>query len=240
MRIGIIADIHANLPALEAALTALREEGVDQVLAIGDLVGYGPHPRQVLRLLEREGIACVLGSADIRVAFNLPSEARSGIAETVLQWTITQLGKRELNFLRNLRSRHRMDIGGGRLLAFHGTPDDPEVKLDIDIPVTDLVRMFEQSRARYMVAAGKHIPYERRVGQGILVDPGSVGLTLGGEPGADVLLLEEIPQAQEGQPALKVRFLKVPYDFGQVLFDLAAWELPPVLSDVIRQGRFPG
>ncbi|MFX6622273.1 hypothetical protein ABTG47_20570, partial [Acinetobacter baumannii] len=64
--------------------------------------------------------------------------------------------------------------------------------------------------------------------------------TLGGEPGADVLLLEEDPEPQEGYPALKVRFLKVPYDFGQVLFDLAAWELPPVLSDVIRQGRFPG
>ncbi len=235
MRLGIIAEIHANLPALEAALEALRKEGVEQVLAVGDLVGYGPHPRQVIRRLDREGIPCVPGAADLRVAYALPAPPREGIAETTIAWTREQLGQRELHFLRNLRSRHRYDTPGGRLMAFHGSPEDPENKIDLnEAHPQEILRMLESIRSRYAVVAGKHIPFRRAVHMGVVFDPGSVGLSLGGEPGADVLILEDDIHGE-----VLHRFLKLPYDYGQVTFDLAAWELPEVLAEVVRQGRFP-
>ena len=59
MRLGVLSDLHANLPALEAALEALRAEGVDEVLVLGDLVGYGPHPRQVIHRIWEEGLAAI-------------------------------------------------------------------------------------------------------------------------------------------------------------------------------------
>lgn len=234
MRLGIIAEIHANLPALEAALEALRKEGIDQIWAIGDLVGYGPHPRQVIRKLDREGIPCVPGAADLRVAYALPAKAREGIAEATILWTRAQLGTREMSFLRNLRSRHRLDAPGGRLMAFHGSPEDPEKKLDLEAHPAEILKMLEQVRARYAVIAGRHIPFRRAVHKGVIYDPGSVGLSLGGEPGADVLILEDDIKGE-----LQHHFLKLPYDYGQVAFDLAAWELPEVLAEVVRQGRFP-
>lgn len=125
MRLGIIAEIHANLPALEAALEALRKEGIDQVLAVGGLVGYGPHPRQVIRKLDKEGIPCVPGAADLRAAYALPSPAREGIAETTIVWTREQLGTRELHFLRNLRSRHRYEAPGGAVDGLSRLPGRP-------------------------------------------------------------------------------------------------------------------
>ncbi|MBF6593283.1 MAG: metallophosphoesterase family protein [Thermaceae bacterium] len=234
MRLGIIAEIHANLPALEVALEALRKEGVSQIWAIGDIVGYGPHPRQVIRKLDREGIPCVPGAADLRVAYALPAKAREGIAEATILWTRDQLGTREMSFLRNLRSRHRLDLGGGRLMAFHGSPEDPEAKIDLESHPADILKMLESLRARYAVVAGRHIPFRRAVHKGVIYDPGSVGLSLGGEPGADVLILEEDLKGE-----LQHHFLKLPYDYGQVAFDLAAWELPEVLAEVVRQGRFP-
>jgi predicted phosphodiesterase len=235
MRLGIIAEIHANLPALEAALEALRKEGIDQVLAVGDLVGYGPHPRQVIRKLDREGIPCVPGAADLRAAYALPSPAREGIAETTILWTREQLGARELHFLRNLRSRHRYDAPGGRLMAFHGSPEDPENKVDLnEAHPAEILKMLESIRSRYAVVAGKHIPFRRVVHKGVVFDPGSVGLSLGGEPGADVLILEDDVHGE-----IHHRFLKLSYDYGQITFDLAAWELPEVLAEVVRQGRFP-
>jgi predicted phosphodiesterase len=235
MRLGIIAEIHANLPALEVALEALRKEGVEQVLAVGDLVGYGPHPRQVIRKLDREGIPCVPGAADLRVAYALPSPPREGIAETTIIWTREQLGTREMQFLRNLRSRHRYETPGGRLMAFHGSPEDPEHKIDLnEAHPQEILKMLESIRARYAVVAGKHIPFRRAVHKGVVFDPGSVGLSLGGEPGADVLILEDDVHGD-----VLHRFLKLPYDYGQVTFDLAAWELPEVLAEVVRQGRFP-
>jgi len=234
MRLGILAEIHANLPALEAALEALRKEGISQIWAIGDIVGYGPHPRQVIRKLDREGIPCVPGAADLRVAYALPAQAREGIAEATILWTRDQLSPREMSFLRNLRSRHRLDTPGGRLMAFHGSPEDPEQKLDLEAHPADILKMLEQVRARYGVIAGRHIPFRRAVHRGVIYDPGSVGLSLGGEPGADVLILEDDIKGE-----LQHRFLKLPYDYGQVAFDLAAWELPEVLAEVVRQGRFP-
>lgn len=235
MRLGIIAEIHANLPALEAALEALRKEGIDQVLAVGDLVGYGPHPRQVIRKLDREGIPCVPGAADLRAAYALPSPAREGIAETTIVWTREQLGARELHFLRNLRSRHRYDAPGGRLMAFHGSPEDPENKVDLnEAHPAEILKMLDSIRSRYAVVAGKHIPFRRVVHKGVVFDPGSVGLSLGGEPGADVLILEDDVHGE-----VHHRFLKLSYDYGQITFDLAAWELPEVLAEVVRQGRFP-
>ncbi|MCS7058698.1 MAG: metallophosphatase family protein [Meiothermus sp.] len=235
MRIGIIAEIHANLPALEAALEALRKEGVEQVLAVGDLVGYGPHPRQVIRKLDREGIPCVPGAADLRVAYPLPTHRREGIAEVTIAWTREQLSEREVGFLRNLRLRHRCETPGGRLLVFHGSPEDPEQKIDLnEAHPQEILGMLERIRSRYAVVAGKHIPFRRAVHKGLVFDPGSVGLSLGGEPGADVLILEDDIHGE-----LLNRFLKLPYDYGQVAFDLAAWELPEVLIEVVRQGRFP-
>ncbi len=55
-RIAVITDIHGNLPALEASLDAIDAIGVDAVYCGGDLVGYGPHPNEVCRLIEERGI----------------------------------------------------------------------------------------------------------------------------------------------------------------------------------------
>ena len=56
-RVGVIADVHANLPALIAALSELERIGVDAIYAGGDLVGYGPHPVGVCQLLQSRSIA---------------------------------------------------------------------------------------------------------------------------------------------------------------------------------------
>jgi predicted phosphodiesterase len=235
MRLGVLAEIHANLPALESSLEALRKEGVERVVAIGDILGYGPHPRQVIRRLDREGIPCVPGAADLKVAYALPGQIREGVADKTVAWTKEQLNTKELNFLRNMRSRHRFDTAFGKLLMFYGSPEDPEQKMDLEAHPADVIKTFEGLRARFAVVAGRHIIFRRQVEKNILIDPGSVGLTLGGEPGADVLIVEEDLKGN-----LVFRFLKVNYDYAQVIFDLTAWELPPVLTEVVRQGRFPG
>lgn len=231
MRLGVLSDLHANLPALEAALEALRREGVDEVLILGDLVGYGPHPRQVIQRLWAEGLTALAGAWDLRVAYPLPGEAPEGVGRATLAWTRAQLSDKELRYLRSLRFSHRRNLEGGRLVAFHGTPGKPEEPPDLLGPANELLPLLERYGARIALLGGRHLPLARRVGLGLLVDPGSTGLSLSGEPGADALVLDT-----EG---LEVRFLKVPYDLGPLIFDLRAWGLPPVLEKVYRTGRFP-
>lgn len=61
MKIGLIADIHGNLQALERVLAALDAAGVELVLCVGDLVCYGANPNEVLALVRERGIFCVTG-----------------------------------------------------------------------------------------------------------------------------------------------------------------------------------
>ncbi|WP_243027753.1 metallophosphoesterase family protein [Thermus albus] len=231
MRLGVISDIHANLPALEAALEALRHQGVDEVLVLGDLVGYGPHPKQVIRRLIKEGLSAIAGAWDLRVAYPLPEALPEGVGKATLEWTRSQLSERELNYLRSLRLSHRKTYGGNRLVAFHGTPGNPEEPLDLLGPAAELLPHLERYGARILLLGGRHLPLSRRLGTGLVADPGSVGLSLSGEPGADAMVLDT--------EALEVRSLKVPYDLGPLIFDLRAWELPPILERVYRTGRFP-
>ncbi|BAW01361.1 metallophosphoesterase [Thermus thermophilus] len=231
MRLGVLSDIHANLPALEAALEALRAEGVDEVLVLGDLVGYGPHPRQVIHRIWEEGLAAIAGAWDLRVAYPLPEPLPEGVGKATLEWTRAQLGEKELAYLRSLRLSHRRAYGGRRLVAFHGMPGDPEARPDLLGEAKAFLALLERYGAEVLLLGGRHLPLARRVGAGLVADPGSVGLSLTGEHGADVMVLDT--------ETLETRFLKVAYDLGPLLFDLRAWGLPPILEKVYRTGRFP-
>jgi predicted phosphodiesterase len=63
--IAVISDIHANLPALEAVFREIDELGIQHILCCGDVVGYGPHPRECVELLRQRNIPCVLGNHDL-------------------------------------------------------------------------------------------------------------------------------------------------------------------------------
>jgi len=63
--IAVISDIHANLPALEAVFREIEGLGIEHILCCGDVVGYGPHPRECVELLRKRKIPCVLGNHDL-------------------------------------------------------------------------------------------------------------------------------------------------------------------------------
>ena len=75
MRYGVIADVHGNLPALEAVLDALQRIGVDAYACAGDLVGYGPEPNECVETVRKLGAATVAGNHDL-IALGALSEDR--------------------------------------------------------------------------------------------------------------------------------------------------------------------
>jgi hypothetical protein len=70
-RVAVITDIHANLPALEAALERIDELDIESVYCGGDLVGYGPHPNDVCALIQERGIPTIYGNYDYAIARDL-------------------------------------------------------------------------------------------------------------------------------------------------------------------------
>ena len=236
MVLGGISDVHANVIALEAALAALRQRGATTVICLGDLVGYGPSPNETIALLRSEGVVCTLGPADERIAFDFARRKlpRRGVADETLEWTRTVIDARNVEFLRSLPVQHRLVTDAGRFRFFHGTPETPSERFSFHQEDDALGRLLDRYRSRLLAAGGTHVPYFRRIPGGAVLNPGSVGLSLNGEPGADYAVIEV------GKTGFEVVMDKVEYDFGAVAFDIVAWGLPQVVAEAVQQGRMPG
>ncbi|UBV43795.1 metallophosphoesterase family protein [Deinococcus taeanensis] len=232
MRLAFISDIHGNIHALTAVKRFLAENIVNQVIVVGDLVGYGASPGPVIDFVRREGWVVGLGSSDMRVAMDMGDRAdRKGVADQVLSWTKKMLSPEQVDFLRRLPPGGRLMTPVGRVRYFHGSPHDPEQRLDLMAAERDLEALADSLGSRVIVVGGTHVPFTRVVGDTTFVDPGSVGLTLNHEPGADVVIVDCVGRKP------KVSLHKVTYDFASSAFDIMAWNLPPVIADVIRTGR---
>ncbi|AIZ45068.1 metallophosphoesterase [Deinococcus radiopugnans] len=232
MRLAFISDIHGNIHALTAVKRFLTENIVNQVIVVGDLVGYGASPGPVIDFVKREGWATGLGSSDMRVAIDLGDrEGRRGVADQVLTWTKKMLTPEQTEFLRRLPPGGRIMTPVGRVRYFHGGPHDPEQRLDLMAGERELEDLAETLGARVIVVGGSHVPFSRVIGETTFVDPGSVGLSLNHEPGADVVIVDCVGRKP------RVSLHKITYDYASSAFDIMAWSLPPVIADVIKTGR---
>lgn len=107
--VAVIADIHGNLPALEAALARVEEIGPDAIYCGGDLVGYGSWPNEVCRTIEEQGIPTIYGNYDYAVgrdeedcgcAYVIPHDASWGSARS--NWTLAHTDQRSKGYMREL------------------------------------------------------------------------------------------------------------------------------------------
>jgi predicted phosphodiesterase len=101
MRLGVVADIHGNLPALEAIVEELMRVGVDRIVCLGDIVGYGPFPndcvQRIQALASPDGV--VAGNHDLMAAGRAKIDRVSGLARESLLWTREALGEPERRWL---------------------------------------------------------------------------------------------------------------------------------------------
>ncbi|MDQ4081387.1 MAG: metallophosphatase family protein, partial [Actinomycetota bacterium] len=124
MRVALISDIHANAVALDAALSHLHQDRVDEVVCLGDVAQGGPQPAEAVDRLRALECRVVLGNAD---AFLLDPDASREPATArhleVRAWTLERLGEERLEYLRTFEPTVEMELGPGRsLLCFHGSP----------------------------------------------------------------------------------------------------------------------
>ena len=119
MRIGILSDIHGNLPALAAVLDHIKSSQVDALYCLGDLVGYAAFPNEVVERIRTEGIPTIMGNYDDGVGFELddcgcaytdPVEKQLG--DESLAWTKAAVTTENKAFLRTLAREIRFEADG--------------------------------------------------------------------------------------------------------------------------------
>ncbi len=185
MRILLISDIHANAWALHAVERDAGE--VDQILCAGDTVNYGPRPGAVLDQLRRLNAVTVRGNHDHAVAFAVDpkaSPAKQPLALVMRDWTRRQLEANDLGWLLSLKRRLTPQYAGCRFMLVHGTPLDPLYDYRMTPGASDklLDELTQGVKADVLLAGHTHLPLLRKHRDLTIVNPGSVGQPLDGDP----------------------------------------------------------
>jgi diadenosine tetraphosphatase ApaH/serine/threonine PP2A family protein phosphatase len=246
MRYLVISDVHANLEALEAVITAAEPLAWERVLVLGDLVGYGADPNAVCdRIRGLDPAAVIRGNHDKVGAGLETSEAFNSVARSAIRWTHEALSADNRAWLAALPMG---PVAVDDLVEIcHGTPYDEDAYV---FDESDAIRaMHSTSRPLCLfghthVQVGYHLrrdelslltadarrPLDVKVGEGLyLVNPGSVGQPRDGDPRAGFMLVDTATRA--------VGIHRVPYAVDAAQARIRAEGLPEALAQRLALGR---
>lgn len=225
MRTAVIADPHSNLTALVSVLEEMADRGLDDILLAGDLVGYGPDPNEVVRLISAKGITSIRGNHD-RASVNREFRGMNPHAASAAEWTSNMLEEKTLDVLRTLPDYLLINLGNRRIGLHHGSPRDP----DEYIFNSHLARDFLiESDVDILIVGHTHVPLVAREDEKLFLNPGAVGQPRDGDPKASFAELD--------LDTLEVEIVRVPYDIGSVQERMRDRALPEFLVRRLELGR---
>jgi predicted phosphodiesterase len=185
MRVAVLADIHGNLPALDAALLDIFEVGVDAVVLNGD-IATGPMPAETLDRLGDLGDRAIWvhgnGERELVAAFDgVPDPDLAEPARAVTEYCAARLSPRHRDLIAELPWSVTLDITGlGAVRFCHATARSDTEFVLVDSPVARYREAFADTRERTVVLGHTHMPFDRLADRRRFVNPGSVGMPYGG------------------------------------------------------------
>jgi putative phosphoesterase len=230
--VAVITDIHANLPALQAALARIDELGIERVSCGGDLVGYGPHPDEVCALIQERAIPAIYGNYDHAIArdehdcgcaYITPHDRELG--QQSVEWTLAHTGQASKDYMRELPFDLRFSVGEHHVHLVHGSPRKVNEYLFEDKPASLYERLAAGEDGDVLVFGHTHRPWVHDFGGVRFVNCGSVGKPKDGDPRGAFAVL------RDGGRAVDVTIERVAYDAEAVAREVAQAGLPREFAD---------
>lgn len=238
-KITIFGDIHANLPALEAVFADMAARQLDNLSCLGDLVGYGVQPNEVIAAIRERNIPTIMGNYDQGVgldsddcgcAYRTP-EAQA-LGERSIAWSNAHTSAENKAYLRGLVASIPLQLGDLKVLLVHGSPRKVNEYLYEDRPEAGMERLMDAAGVDVLVCGHTHLPYHRVLGSGRhVINAGSVGKPKDNDPRAGYITL--VATGRE----LTVEFIRVPYDVEKAAQAIEATEMPHEFAEMLRQGK---
>jgi diadenosine tetraphosphatase ApaH/serine/threonine PP2A family protein phosphatase len=154
MRYGLISDIHANLEALEAVLATLQKHRVDQILCLGDVIGYGPNPNECVNLVRQHAAICLIGNHDEASLGRVDLELFNYIAREAIEWTTRSLAEESKDFLRSLPYTREYE----NFMIVHASPDEP-TRWNYILNLEDAAQSFDAFKEQICFIGHSHTPW---------------------------------------------------------------------------------
>jgi putative phosphoesterase len=229
--VAVITDVHANLPALDAALAESERLGVDALYCGGDLVGYGPHPNEVCSTIEEHAIPTIYGNYDYAIARDLEDCGCAyidphdrAIGQLSVDWTLAHTSRHAKDFMRELPFDIRFELGGKRVRLVHGSPRKVNEYLFEDKPARTFERIAALAECDVLVFGHTHKPWLHEYGGVLFVNCGSVGKPKDGDARGSFARLAE------NDDGISVTIERAAYDALAVAREMRAVGLPEELA----------
>ena len=182
MKLAVISDIHGNLNALTAVLNDFETTAPDKTVLLGDVANFGPQPHETLARLRELDFPTVMGNTDASL-LQPPTleDIKNPTDDTpfflaVEGWCAEQLTEDDRNYVRTFQPTINLDVDGVSVLLCHGSPRSYNDIIKATTPEETLDEFFADEEAQVMAGGHTHTQLLRRYKDGLLINPGSVGL----------------------------------------------------------------
>jgi len=242
MRYAIISDIHSNLAAFQAVLQDIeRRGGVDRIWCLGDVVGYGPDPRECIQTLRQYEHICVAGNHDWGALQKIDLSDFNREAADACRWTGRQLGPEEIDYL----DRLPLTTQESDFTLAHGSPREPIWEYLISVYSAKI--SFDHFQTKYCLVGHSHTPlfFEQNndncvlheiapdstltlADNRLIINPGSIGQPRDGDPRASYAIYDSDQNI--------ISNYRVPYEIEITQQKMAEYGLPPRLIARLSYG----
>ena len=225
MRLAVIADVHSNLHALNAVVAKVREARPDLVVCAGDVVGYGAFPNECCDAVRELAEHVVLGNHDLS-ALKRDTSFMNPYAAKALVWTADHLSEKSRIWLQSLNEEARFTASELRVSMYHGSVESyTEYVYEVDAKESMLAR----ARCDVLLLGHTHVPYLKRFKTGIILNPGSIGQPMDGDPRASHAILDT--------ETMDCRIVRTEYDVAKAADAICNAGLPDYLQERLFMGR---
>jgi predicted phosphodiesterase len=241
MKYAVVADIHANLEALEAVLADLKEQKCTHFVCLGDVVGYGPNPRECLKIIRDLDCPTVLGNHDEYCARDIPLKGFNPMAADGIRWTREQLNDDEKAWLSALKYKRMVES----FTIVHATLDLPE-KWAYVFDKLSAAASFNYQSTPVCFNGHTHVPlafirsptgihgglYSRikiEIGRKYFVNAGSVGQPRDRNPKAAYVIFDLLNNL--------IELRRIDYDIAATQKKIRAAGLPESLAERLALGK---
>lgn len=257
MKIAIISDIHANLPALEAVLKDIKVQKADIIYCLGDLVNFAGWDNEVIELIRSRNIPCLQGNHDEGIGsrkdtfpYSAKTQEQKEFGKTSIQNVNNSISEENRFYLCNLpfiiKIEFRLSSQRVRIAMVHGSPNDNNEYI---LPSTDekyLKELLNKADTDILIMGHTHEPFHKAIdyelhGKKIyrhVLNAGSVGKPKHGNPDACYTLLDiDNSLTLADAESFKVNFQYIPYDTEKTLHHIHLINRSHAYDDLVRLGE---
>lgn len=235
-RIGIVSDIHGNLEAFNKALEYFRENQIDKIFCLGDIVGYGPNPEECVNLVRDHCNFALMGNHDYAAIGLANIDFFNEYAKLATYWTQEKLSDKNKEYLKTLPFTHEEN----QLMFVHASPKSPS-SWDYVLSVDDANRQFNHFDSKICFIGHSHVPiifsesnYFRKKeflfsnNEKYIVNIGSLGQPRDGDPRSCFVVYDEDEN--------KIEYIRLDYDIQKTYNKITNAGLPLFLAERLLKG----